>query len=97
MRKRTNKISIWLSDAELKRLNEMVGKTVFSREAFIRTMLAGYQIRAAPPAPLHETMRLLRDREEYRRMSRAVNPYGDGHAAERIADVLCREKIVRDL
>lgn len=44
-----------------------------------------------------ETMRLLRDREEYRRMSRAVNPYGDGHAAERIADVLCREKIVRDL
>lgn len=61
MRKRTNKISIWLSDTELKRLNEMVGKTIFSREAFIRTMLAGYQIRAALPAPLHEAMRLLRN------------------------------------
>jgi UDP-N-acetylglucosamine 2-epimerase (non-hydrolysing) len=35
-----------------------------------------------------ETARLLEDREEYERMSKAVNPYGDGHAAERIADIL---------
>ena len=39
-----------------------------------------------------ETMRLLRDREEYRRMKCAVNPYGDGHAAERIADVINGKK-----
>ena len=38
---------------------------------------------------LCETRRLLTDREEYLRMSRAVNPYGDGHAAERIADAVC--------
>ena len=38
---------------------------------------------------LRETRRLLTDQEEYLRMSRAVNPYGDGHAAERIADALC--------
>lgn len=36
-----------------------------------------------------ETRRLLTDREAYLRMSRAVNPYGDGHAAERIADAVC--------
>lgn len=32
--------------------------------------------------------RLLNDPEEYEKMSRAANPYGDGHASERIADIL---------
>ena len=31
---------------------------------------------------------LLEDKDEYERMSRACNPYRDGHACERIADVL---------
>jgi len=31
---------------------------------------------------------LLTDREAYNAMSRAANPYGDGHACERIADIL---------
>lgn len=31
---------------------------------------------------------LIENREEYDKMSRAVNPYGDGHACERIADIL---------
>jgi UDP-N-acetylglucosamine 2-epimerase (non-hydrolysing) len=31
-----------------------------------------------------ETMRLLGDDDAYQEMARAVNPYGDGHAAERI-------------
>lgn len=31
---------------------------------------------------------LLENEEEYRRMSNACNPYGDGHACERIADIL---------
>lgn len=35
-----------------------------------------------------EFSRLLSDPEEYERMSQASNPYGDGHASERIADVL---------
>lgn len=34
--------------------------------------------------------RLLTDKEEYEKMSMASNPYGDGHACERIADVVCR-------
>ncbi len=35
-----------------------------------------------------ETERLLNDRVAYRRMARSVNPYGDGRAAERIANVI---------
>ena len=31
---------------------------------------------------------LLEDKNEYEKMSHACNPYGDGHACERIADVL---------
>ena len=31
---------------------------------------------------------LLEDKEEYEKMRKACNPYGDGHACERIADVL---------
>ena len=37
-----------------------------------------------------EFSRLLSDKDEYEVMSKASNPYGDGHACERIADVLCR-------
>lgn len=41
------------------------------------------------PHQIHaEAMRLLRDRAHYQRMSRAHNPFGDGHASERILDVL---------
>ena len=35
-----------------------------------------------------ETSRLLDDPSYYNNMSQAVNPYGDGHACERIVDVL---------
>ena len=31
---------------------------------------------------------LLEDQDEYNKMAHAVNPYGDGHACERIADIL---------
>ncbi len=37
-----------------------------------------------------ETVRLLEDQAEYARMARAVNPYGDGHAAERIVEALLK-------
>lgn len=33
-------------------------------------------------------MRILSDKEAYDKMAHAANPYGDGHALERIADVL---------
>jgi UDP-N-acetylglucosamine 2-epimerase (non-hydrolysing) len=37
---------------------------------------------------ISETERLLHDKDEYNRMSKAVSPYGDGHAAERIVEIL---------
>ena len=37
---------------------------------------------------INEVSRLLDDKEWYRQMSHAVNPYGDGHACLRILDVL---------
>ena len=35
-----------------------------------------------------ETKKLLTDEKEYEKMSKASNPYGDGHASERIADAV---------
>ena len=37
------------------------------------------------------TKELLVDQKEYQRMSKASNPYGDGHASERIVDVLIKK------
>ena len=41
-----------------------------------------------PEVFYREFKRLLTDREEYDRMSVAANPYGDGYASRRIADIL---------
>lgn len=37
---------------------------------------------------IKEVSMLLEDRDEYEKMSRAYNPYGDGQASERIAEIL---------
>ena len=60
MRKRKNRVVVYFNDRELEKLNRMVERTVLSREQFIRDMLAGFSIREAPPAPLWETVCLLR-------------------------------------
>jgi UDP-N-acetylglucosamine 2-epimerase (non-hydrolysing) len=36
-----------------------------------------------------EFSKLITDQDSYNRMAHAANPYGDGHACERIADILC--------
>jgi UDP-N-acetylglucosamine 2-epimerase (non-hydrolysing) len=41
---------------------------------------------------VEETRRLLDDPAEYNRMSQARNPFGDGHASERIAEILAAER-----
>jgi UDP-N-acetylglucosamine 2-epimerase (non-hydrolysing) len=42
--------------------------------------------------PIYENFKLLlEDPQEYRKMSHAANPYGDGFACRRIADILERE------
>lgn len=40
---------------------------------------------------------LLEDKDEYEKMSKASNPYGDGFASARIADILTGEKTAPDL
>lgn len=37
---------------------------------------------------ISETEKLLYDKEEYAKMSKAVSPYGDGHASERIVKII---------
>ena len=39
-----------------------------------------------------EFKRLLMDKKAYESMSHASNPYGDGRACERIADILCGDE-----
>jgi UDP-N-acetylglucosamine 2-epimerase (non-hydrolysing) len=39
---------------------------------------------------VNETQKLLDDAEEYNKMSRSLNPYGDGKAACRIVSILKR-------
>ncbi len=41
-----------------------------------------------------EAQLLLGDVGEYNKMARAVNPYGDGHAGQRIADILEKQRMV---
>lgn len=41
---------------------------------------------------VRETKILLENKEEYQRMARAINPYGDGKAAERIIEILLNYK-----
>ena len=48
MRSRTHEIKVRLNDAELARLNDMVKRSIFSREEFIRMMLAGYTLQETP-------------------------------------------------
>lgn len=38
-----------------------------------------------------EALRLLNDAQAYEEMARALNPYGDGKASERIAAALTRD------
>ncbi|MFQ5914697.1 MAG: non-hydrolyzing UDP-N-acetylglucosamine 2-epimerase [Nitrospinota bacterium] len=45
-----------------------------------------------PAAIVEKAERLLHDLEAYRRMARSVSPYGDGHAAERIVQIV-RERL----
>ncbi len=44
-----------------------------------------------PEAIVQEAARLLTDEDAYQQMAQAVNPYGDGHASERIRTILLEQ------
>jgi UDP-N-acetylglucosamine 2-epimerase (non-hydrolysing) len=39
---------------------------------------------------IRETLKLLKNKKEYEKMAKAVNPYGDGRASKRIANILLK-------
>ena len=60
MKNRTHEIKIRLSDEEFDRLNEMVSRTIFNREAFLRMLIQGAVIKEAPPADVPYLLRAMR-------------------------------------
>lgn len=48
MRKRTHEIKVRLNDQELSHLNQMVAKTNYTREDFLRLMIGGYTVQEVP-------------------------------------------------
>ena len=56
MRKRNHEIKVRFSDKELKALDAKVKKTYLSRESYIRSVLAGYEIMEAPDVDARELM-----------------------------------------
>lgn len=60
-RTRNNKITVYLSDAELEGLNSKVDRTILNREQFIRNMIEGLTIVEAPPTPLWQTVSMMKD------------------------------------
>ena len=57
MRKRNHRIVFYLNDAEFSAFDEKVKRTSLSREGYIRSMLAGVQIKERPPADVPYLLR----------------------------------------
>ena len=58
--RRTEEIKVRLFPEELQELNRVVGRTVFSREQFVRQAILGITITEKPPAEYAEIVRELR-------------------------------------
>ena len=84
-------LTLWARDGAV--LAESLGKPVLvMRETTERpegvSMGTAKLVGTDPAKILTEAARLLEDADAYRAMSQAINPYGDGHAAERIVQAL---------
>ncbi len=60
MRKRNNQINVRLNDNELQKLNKKVLKSGMSREKFLRNLIAGAEIKPAPPVDFANLIREVR-------------------------------------
>ena len=56
MRRRNHEIKVRFTDKELKALDSKVKKTYLSRESYIRSVLAGYEIIEAPDVDARELL-----------------------------------------
>ena len=66
MRTRNHEIKLRLNDRELARLNDMVERSIFNREEFLRMMLAGFSICEAPTEYRAFRYELIRRMDEIR-------------------------------
>ena len=90
MRKRNNMIRFRLSDSELERLDRLVQKSGFSREAYIRHIIAGLQPRDLPPPDYRLMMR------QVYQCGNALNQIARKAHALNVIDVQKYDEAVRD-
>ena len=57
---RKNEIKIRLTDSELNALTKKVRKSGLSREAFLRRLISGAEVKEAPSADVHKLIREMR-------------------------------------
>ena len=72
----------------IERRNHILEKLQKEKRVVVSELSRTYQV--SEETIRREFSRLLDDPAEYEAMSHASNPYGDGHASERIADILSR-------
>ena len=57
MRKRNNRVGVYLNESELQNLTAKVQKAGMSRERFLRKMINGYRVYEAPPVDFFNLLR----------------------------------------
>ncbi len=73
---RNKEIKIRLTEKELEHLNRNAGKTTFSREGYIRTILNGYDPQASPPKEYWGYIRELWDMgDELKKLADEIGNY----------------------
>lgn len=59
MRRRNNRVQVWLNQEEREKLQASAKKSGFSGETYLRTLIKGFVPKELPPADYHALMREL--------------------------------------
>ena len=60
MRKRNQRVEVYLTKEELTRLNENVARTGMSREGYMRALILGHEPKELPPMDFYDLLKELR-------------------------------------
>ena len=91
MRTRDNKITVYMNDQELARLNALVDKTNLNREQFIRDMVDGLTIKEVPPAPLWQTVCMMKQ------AAKDMKEIADHSYFSEVSDEVLLRKTIKDI
>ena len=91
MRTRDNKITVYMNDQELARLNALVDKTNLNREQFIRTRVEGLTIKEAPPAPRWQTVCMMKQ------AAKDMKEIADHSYFSEVSDEVLLRKTIKDI